>query len=229
MSVDSAPRASLIRLPIGSVIQVSSDNNAQKYMTHLVGIDGEKTIISGLPSLKQINREGAVYEDVFFPSKKLIMRVVAGGVVYAFQTSITNIYHDGQSRLLLSSYPEVIQQRNLRNETRYPCTLPADLLFENFAFKSVINNISQGGCQLLVFPADSIKELLRAKADTEQVAIDIHFPLEDKPEKLKARIRSLEIEEGLYKLGVAFEGEKESVKRFMDALHLESIEAFFNT
>lgn len=228
MSVESAPRGSLARLPIGSVIQVTSDNNALKYMTHLVGIDGEKTIISSLPTLKQINREGSVFEDVFFPERHMVMRLVAGGVVYAFQTNIVNIYH-GHSRLLLSTYPEIIQQRNLRNETRYPCTLPSDLLFEAFTYKSVINNISLGGCQLLVFPTDNIKELLRAKADTEQVAIDIRFPLEDKPEKLKARIRSLEIEDGIYKLGVAFEGEKESVKRFMDALHLESIEAFFNT
>lgn len=228
MSVESAPRGSLIRLPIGSVIQVSSDNKALKYMTHLVGIDGEKTVISSLPTMKQINKEGAVFDDVFYPERPLIMRVVAGGVVYAFETTIINIYH-GQSRLLLSTYPATIQQRNLRNETRYPCTLPADLLFESLTFRSVVNNISQGGCQLLVFPADGIKELLRAKADTEQVAIDIHFPLEDKPETLKARIRTLQIEDDLYKLGLAFEGEKQSVKRFMDALHLESIENWFQT
>lgn len=230
MPVDSAPKSCLLRLPVGSVIQVTSTDKSLSYMTHLVGIDGERSIISNIPSMKQLNKEGAIFEDIFYAERPLIMRVVASGLVYAFQTTIMGCYRHGNTHthLLLSTYPGAIQQRNLRKEARYPCTIPSDIVVGDQTFNGVVTNISSGGCLFCLMSDKDVERLQTAKTEGEVMTIQIHFPLADNPDRIEAKICSSKTEDDLYKLGLSFEKDNTNLKRFMDALHLESVSALFS-
>ena len=227
MSFEPAAKGCLLHLPIGALIQVSSDDNTLKYMTHLVGIDGEKTIISNIPSMKRINKEGAVFEDIFYQERPLIMRVLAGGLAYAFQTNIIGCHH-GHSRLLLSTYPDVIQQRNLRKEARYPCTLPSDITLAEHTINGVVTNISLGGCLLCLLSDNDPGQLQKARDEETPIEMDIHFPHIEEPTRLTAKIRSIAVEDDMCKLGLAFGEENVGVKTFMDSLHLDALDGFFH-
>ena len=226
MSVDSAPRECLLRLPINAMIQASSVDKSIQYMTHLVGIDGDKVLITSVPSMKQINREGMVFDDVFYPERPLIMRVLSDGIVYAFETHIISVHHSS-SRLLISTYPETIQKRNLRKEARYPCALATTMTIRDATLLGAITDINLSGCQLCVAADTDIEPCREALELNETIALQLQFPNRGEPDQLAAKICHLHSDGEMFHLGLAFEGEISSVKMFIDALHLESVGNLF--
>ncbi len=220
-------------LPIGSIVQVSSpDNKSLKFLTRLIGIDNNKTIITEMPTTRQLQRPGKIAEDLFYSDRTLVMRVLAEGVIYAFKSPIVHTYH-GLSRLLVTAYPEQIQRRKLRKETRFPCTIPADLLWQGERYSGALSNISHSGCQLLLPDNPNIQVNYKTLRDTgeageKQVKMEIQFPFTDKPNLLDVIVRSTSRQaDGCIAMGTLFNGDTDAVKIFLEPLHLNSIESYF--
>ena len=75
MTVETAPLESLVHLDIGSMVQITSKDGSLQYMAQLVGVDNKKTIITNMPSAKQLNKDSVVEGDVFIVGHPLVMRV----------------------------------------------------------------------------------------------------------------------------------------------------------
>lgn len=218
----------LANLPIGSIVQVANLENTAKYMTRLIGVDSDKLIITALPSSKQLGLKNDDYTQIFSETKTLILRILGTGLVYGFKSRV--ISQDSNNKLLLSSYPDSIQSRNLRKEARYPCTLASVLELEEGPVNGLVTNISASGCQFCVSNEveAELRDRLKAYSQSGSVNINIHFPFNEENTSISASIKSVAQNEGrgLY-IGMAFENHPQGVKMFLDSLHLDAISSFF--
>lgn len=212
----------------GAVIQVSDADGAIKYVTRFVGVDN-KVIISRLPSISQLKKSEMgsaelIYRDTFFKRRKLIMRLISKGYVYAFETEAMDLYLQG-SKLLMSTYPKLVQCRVLRKEPRYPCTLPATVTVGESSFSGVMINFSQNGglCQL----TDDIDQvvLLQAKDGDLDVSLSLQLPFDDEPAQLKGKLMAVSAYEK--QIGLSFIEGKELIQRYITSLKLDSISEYF--
>lgn len=214
----------ILELKIGSVVQVSREDDDLHFPVNLVGADYEKTIITSLPN-KQNLPAGETYESLYKLGTMLEMKTIHDGRVVAFESSALGIHGD---RLLISSFPEMIETRRLRRDIRFPCALPVDIRSGNSVSYGVITDISNGGCQINV-PKDSeytfIEESINQK---KALDLEIFFPIAEQPIIISAHTKSSLCQiDGACKVGLAFDGEYECVRRYLESLQLDSVAPFF--
>ena len=219
----------LSNLAIGSIVQVANSENTAKYMTRLIGVDPDKLIITTLPASKQLGLSAEDFRHVFGENSTFILRILGSGLVYGFKSRVIN--YDNNHKLLFSSYPDSIQSRNLRKETRYPCTLASVLQLDGGLINGMVTNISASGCQFCVTSngETDLEERLKAYSQSRSVNIDIHFPFNEEDTRIIAAIKSIARKEsGALQIGMAFDDQPQGVKMFLDALHLDAISSFFS-
>ncbi len=214
----------ILELHIGSVVQVSREDDDLHFSVSLVGADYEKFIITSLPNRQNLP-SGETYESIFKSGTMFEMKTIHDGRVVAFESSALGIYGD---RLLLGSFPEMVETRRLRKDIRFPCALSVDIRSEDRVCYGVITNISNGGCQINV-PKDTdyafIEESINNK---KRIDLEIFFPIADHPIIISAFVKSSVCQiDGACKVGLAFDGEYESVRRYLESLQLDSVAPFF--
>jgi len=219
------------RLPAiehGAVLQVSDAGGGLKYVSRFVGVDGD-VVISRLPAVTQLKKsemgsDDLTYRDTFFQKRKLVMRLITNGHVYAFETEVIDLFLLG-SKLLMSSYPKTVQHRMLRKEPRYPCALSASLQVGEEEMSGIMINFSSNGglCQF----TDEINQeaLQKAKQEGLDVVMKLQLPFDENPEQLKGKLMSISGKEK--QVGLSFIEGKESIQRYITSLKLESISDHF--
>jgi c-di-GMP-binding flagellar brake protein YcgR len=220
--------SNLAALPVGSIVQVSTEQGSTKYLTHLVGIEPEKVIITAVPSEKQLGNN-ASYDSFYCDFRVLIFRILGEGIVYGFKSEVLHRVHE-RAHLLVSTYPKDLQTRNLRRESRYSCTLASSLRFNDSQFTGVIINISAHGCQFYLANEVEQQMVEKIKNYKDPIQIDIHLPFADGPSSIEAMIKSASMNDknGLV-LGTAFIGESQPVKAFLDSLRLDTVPSFIHS
>lgn len=225
-SSEIKPAAMLNRLSIGDMVQISSADNSFKYLSRLVGCDGTRTLITPLPSAKQLKKDGVgvVYDDVFFNERPLVMRIIADGNIYAFKSHVSGINYNG-CKLLLSNFPSKIQSQKLRRDARYPCTLPANCQIEETHFSGVVINISRGGCQLQCHTEEA-NTLLTAK--DKELALTLKLTSDNEAVTLKTTVMSVtKIDDHHFNLGIAFQQSETHINDYLNSLQLGEMSKLF--
>ncbi len=212
----------------GAVIQVSDSSGGLKYVSRFVGIDGA-VVITRLPAVSQINPSAAnaedlTFRDTFHKKRTLVMRLISKGQVYAFETEVIDLFLQG-SKLLMSSYPKLVQSRMLRKEPRYPCTLPATLKIGELTTTGVLVNFSLGGGLFQLTEEVDATVLRQAKADDQALELQLQLPFDEQPEKLSGKLMSAPSPEG--QVGVAFDSGTETIQRYITSLKLDTISGYF--
>lgn len=221
------PAAMLAKLTIGALVQISSQDNTLKYLTRLIGVDGTRTLITPLPTPKQLKKESVtvVYDNLFFTDRPLVMRLIAEGTVFAFRSDVTAVNYTG-CKLLLSSFPKEIQCQKLRRDARYPCALSAQCEVDEQTFDAVVVNISNGGCQVNFNHLDPSFELQEFKDKILSVAI--RFNPEQSSGALSTTVMSIQkLEASNIMLGLAFTQSEQSVNDYLESLHLGEMAELF--
>lgn len=203
----------------GMFVQIDSEDNKFKYMAYLVGVDENRTLITQLPTAKQLNRLDLIYEDLLPVHHKVVMRLVQEGIVYAFRTEVLGLMYK-PSRLLFTSYPTDIQTRVLRKDHRYPCTLPATIK----GLDGFLTNVSHGGCQFQFPLTENAVGTLTPSDD--KLALTIRFPYDSNASGLNVTIKSVREEKELGVVGLAIEGDSSAIDKYMDSLQLEALAGF---
>ena len=222
-----SPAAMLAKLSLGALVQVSSPDGSLKYLTRLIGVDGSKTLITALPTPKQLKKEtvSVVYDNLFFPDKVFVMRLIAQGSVFAFESIVTAVNYTG-CKLLLTSFPKNIQSQTLRQDARFPCTFSAQCQLEEIVFDGVLVDISNGGCQLHFDPEQFNIELDKLK--NQHLTLTVHFTHEDNSSSLDATIMSVQkIENHDVVLGLAFVQTQKVVSDYINSLQLGEMTSLF--
>lgn len=217
----------LMDLTIGSVVQVNNEEKDLHFVMQLVGVDQGHSVICTLPAPHNLP-ENATYDQLFIEGTVFEMRIIHDGKVIAFETSIMMTL-DQPVKLLISTYPEMIESRRLRKDTRFPCTLSCDLRSGDNESYGVITNISNGGCQLNL-PADVDHLFLEEAMDVQDpIDLEIFFPFAESSITINAHVRSMNNNtDNNCLVGLAFSFEYEAIRKYLDSLQLESISPFFD-
>lgn len=226
-AAETSPANMLAKLQLAALVQVSSLDGSLKYLTRLVGVDSNKVLITALPTPKQMKKEtvDVVYDNLFFPEKKLVMRLIAQGSIFAFESEVIAVNYSG-SKLLLSSFPTSIQSQALRRDARLPCALSCSCQYQGQAFTAVIVDISQGGCQLHFDPS----QLSTSMADIkdQHIQLRLRFYPEDAQHELTVKVIAYtKTSSTQASLGIAFIQAEASVQNYLDSLQLGDMSTMF--
>lgn len=227
-ATEISPAAMLAKLNFGALVQVSSPDGSLKYLTRLIGVDGTKTLITALPTPKQLKKEtvSVVYDNLFFPEKVFVMRLIAQGSVFAFESVVSAVNYTG-CKLLLSSFPKQIQSQTLRQDARFPCTFSAHCQLEEAEFNGVLVDISHGGCQLHFDPKGFDGDLESLKNQSLTLSIDFTHEEENNSE-INASIMSIhKVETYDVVLGLAFTQPEKTVEDYIKSLQLGEMTSLF--
>jgi len=216
------------KIEIGAPIHVNDESGELKYRANVVGyING--TLITSLPSPKQLKADAVAYPERFPKDKDLVMRLIAKGTIYAFQTSVKGLDLN-LCKTLLSALPEKIQTRKLRKGVRYPCVLQANLLVGETKYRGVLTNISEGGCLLSMKTGANIQAIQSLMENKKTTRLDIRFPFEDKDSTFEANIKSMsEGATGNYSLGISYTeepGVADVVRKYFEFMQLEELSEY---
>ncbi len=215
----------LVKLHIGSVMQINQENDDTRFSVNLVGVELGASIITTLPLEKSLP-EGYSMPRIFGRGRVFEMRTIHDGRVVAFETTVEAVF---DKRLLIGSFPEMVETRRLRRETRFPCALSSDIRFGNSETFGVISNISRGGCEFNAQENSDVAFLEELKSSIQTVDLEVFFPLMDDPIVLSATVKSMSCDlEGNCKVGLAFSADYFSVERYLESLQLDSVAPFFN-
>lgn len=218
------PPDRILELAIGSVVHVNSESGDFHFTVSLVGVDAPNSVITTLP-LKQSLPEGFGYDAIFAPDDIFEMRTIHEGYVVAFEGAFEAIY---DNRLLITRFPEMIETRLLRSETRFPCALSCDIRQGELESYGVISNISHGGCQLEVNRDASYDFIAFSVGQDTTIDLEIYFPTLEAPVTLEVLVKSAVCQvDGVCKVGIAFKGTYEVVRRYLESLQLDSVSPFF--
>ncbi|MCV6612264.1 MAG: flagellar brake protein [Amphritea sp.] len=212
----------------GTVVQVNDSGGGIKYVSRFVGMDNQ-VIITRLPPVSQLNKSGMgtedlTYRDTFHKKRKLIMRMIVNGQIFAFETEVIDLMLQG-SKLLITTYPKAIQSRLLRKEPRYPCTLPTVLTSGEESLEGVLINLSSSGGLLQLTGEPELESLQALKSEQGEVSLNVTMPFDEQPVAIKAKVMSLAAPE--YQVGLAFVDGKEAIQKYITTLKLDSIGDFF--
>lgn len=218
------PSDRLLDLRIGSITQVHSQDDKHNYSTVFVGVDYGRSILTRLPS-KRYLPPGDEYATMFTKDRVFEMRAIHDGLVIAFESAVREIY---SGRLLISSFPEMIEARRLRAGARFPCAISCDIRVGDQQTYGAITNISHGGCQILVEKNTDCSFIDNAWKTGQTIQLEVFFPPADDSVLLEVVVKSRESPlGGECKLGVAFARIYEGVEMYLESLQLDSVAPFF--
>ncbi len=219
------PADRLLELNIGAVVQVLVEHSDLHFSVRLVGVDSGNYVITSMPSERNLP-SGLKNSALFDENTVFEMKTIHDGFVVAFEVSPIVVY---SKRLLISSFPEMVETRRLRRDTRFPCAMSCDIRYHSKETFGVISNISSGGCQLnMQKNADysAIEEALHHQGDVE---LEVFFPPAENAAVVVGKVKSAECQvDGTCKVGIAFNYEYESVRLYLESLQLDSVSPFFN-
>lgn len=218
----------LPKIEQGSVIQVSDSTGELKYVSRFFGIDGQ-VIITRLPAVSQLMRGGIgadelTYRDNFKKRRKLVIRLISNGRVFAFETEVVDLFLLG-GKLLMSTYPKQIQSRLLRKEPRYPCAISAELIAGDLTVESILVNFSTGGGLLKISEEETLLSMVPVKNENQDCILKLQLPFDEAPSEVKVRVMSVSAAEK--QVGLSFTDGREVIQRYITALKLDSISDYF--
>lgn len=153
------------------------------------------------------------------------MRLVAQGSVFAFESEVTAVNYSG-CKLLLSSFPKLIQSQVLRRDARFPCALTASCEYQGAQFKAVIVDISNGGCQMYLDSSDLALEIDEIKS--QDMLLRIRLPVDEAVENINSTVMSVQKVKGHeLSLGLAFKQPEKSINDYINSLQLGDMSALF--
>ena len=218
------PPDRLLEIKIGSMVNVHCESGDWHFCATLVGADAPHSVITTLPP-KHSLAEGFDYHDLFSEGEVFEMRTIHDGHIVAFESAFKMICND---RWLVSTFPEMVETRLLRSETRFPCALSCDIHQSGQESYGVISNISHGGCQLSVNRDVNYSFIESSLIKGDSLELVIFFPHMESPVTLEAYVKSAECQmDGACKVGIAFASHYEVVRQYLESLQLDSVTPFF--
>jgi len=155
-----------------------------------------------------------------FGGNRVVVRYVYRGTVYGFETTIMDSI-SSPFRLLFLTYPRVVSERNIRSNRRVNTLLPARLGPETDAAEGTVTDISIAGCQLEI-PNDRLTESVNISIDAECILM-LQLPGVAGDFQIRGKLKNVNKDAKLTRLGIAFEELDENVQLAIDAYVKQSV------
>ncbi len=130
----------LIPVNLGTRLILQLRQLSDRIPSKLVGLEHGKYLILSIPTLSPSDLSA-----YFKQGKSMVIRYVHEGAALGFESYVMGIIIQ-PVRLVFISYPDTVQDMNLRKHKRGDCYLPAEILFEDKPVHGFILDISRGGC-----------------------------------------------------------------------------------
>lgn len=192
-----------------------------RHKLHLVGYELGKYIILKYPKTARPTD----YKDVLVEGNVVIVRYLLEGDTgkcYAFRSTIKHIVQFPE-KLIFLTYPESLENRELRTQRRQITHIPASISLLNEKGEStenkirgVISDINTKGCGF-IFKTDNSK----VKVNTCKVYISIISPISGE-ERIKAKVCNSRNENGKVSVGIQFIDAEQQVLTLLEHLQIDA-------
>jgi hypothetical protein len=189
-------KAEFIDLPgisMGMLLQIQFEGLGAS-QSRLIGLDYGNFIIIRTPPL-------ACIRSKLFEKNHGIVRYLFSGHVYAFHCTLLSVVTE-PCRFSILSYPESVENMNLRKHERIPCIIAAEVSLNGRMNKGIVSNISMGGCSF-EFDRSSQREFPDLKVQ-EEVVIALYLHDEGAATICNAIIRKIDIDQESLTIGLQF-------------------------
>ncbi|GAA0792461.1 MULTISPECIES: PilZ domain-containing protein [Pseudomonadati] len=186
----------------------------------LVGYDLGQYIILKHPAPQNMSN----YNDVLVEGNVVVVRYLLEGQqgeCYAFKSTIRNVTKLPEKFIFLT-YPERIENRQLRTHQRFTTHLPAIIQAKEeregkkaAQLKGIISDISAKGCGF-VFKSDNAN----IKVNQKNIFVVIRTP-NDVEMTIPAKVCNSRFEHGKVNVGVQFEEDDEQIKKLLNQLFID--------
>jgi hypothetical protein len=122
----------------GTLLQVQFEGLGAS-RSRLIGMEAGKFLIIRMPPIPDISSKR-------YEKNHCIIRYLFSGRVYAFRCTLLGLIKEPY-RLSILSYPEAIDELNLRKHERISCIVAAEVGVEGWQYEGIVSNISGGGMQ----------------------------------------------------------------------------------
>jgi c-di-GMP-binding flagellar brake protein YcgR len=182
----------------------------------LIGWDPGRYLIIQTPPLIDIGSK-------LFQKNHCIVRYLFAGQVYAFRCTLLSLIKEPY-RLSILSYPEVIENVNLRQHERIPCIIAAEISVNEQLYEGIISDISAGGCSFELNKSNQ-RGFPQLKVQGETV-IAMQLKEKEKATVFNTIIRSIQTDKESMMVGLKFTS---SIFPETDAESAKDLEAYLQT
>jgi c-di-GMP-binding flagellar brake protein YcgR len=192
----SGPKENFIGLPgiyLGTLLQLQFEGLGSSRST-LIGMEPGKFLVVNTPPIADIGSK-------LFMKNHGIVRYLSSGNVYAFRCTLLGIIKE-PFRMSILSYPDSIENINLRKYERISCILDATISHQEKSFEGIVTDLSIGGCSfdfnksdLTAFPEIKI---------TDEVSVSMQLKQKGEIRKMQSVVRSMKKDKDTLSLGLQF-------------------------
>ena len=183
-----------IAVEMEGFLQLQIMGSEQRWNGKLVGMETDSCLIVRLPK----HPGGA---EKLVAGSRVIVRHMCSGTVFGFQSTVLN-HTEPPVPLLVLSYPEKVEQHDLRRHKRVGCLLPAETTISFMEYPGVIVDISAGGCRFVSNVLDD-DAFLEGTLDTV-IHLSFELPGTSGSQDTKGRIKHVQRDGAKLELGIQF-------------------------
>jgi len=176
----------------------------------LVGLQDDDFLIISL-SAKDLS---GIYSKDTISNSEIIVRYMHNGTIYGFKSTVLNMIFK-PSRLAFLTYPDTVEEQNVRAKPRYECILPASVALGESSFDAILADISEGGCRAVIKAPDDggDKEASGVSADVGcKAELRLKLPGIKDGLPVKGVVRSVNKDVDRTILGICFEGAEGEIR-----------------
>lgn len=191
-----------LNVDLGTVMLVTFARSSRPLKALFVGMENSQYLILRLPP-------GAGVHDHLFAGNKAVVKFIAGGQVFGFQSQVMAYLYKQRLILTLMTYPQEVETHRLRKEQRVDFIVPARLNAGRTALKGFILDISPGGCR---FALDSGGDnLVRDLTPGKKVSLSFEMIGKSGEQEVECQVKRVGREGSQVWCGLEFETLDESV------------------
>ncbi|MDQ5987825.1 MAG: hypothetical protein CSYNP_03571 [Syntrophus sp. SKADARSKE-3] len=192
----SSQKDEFVELPtiyFGTMMQLAFEGLGSSRST-LIGMEAGKFLIVSTPPIAEIRTK-------LFKKNHCVIRYLSSGKVYAFRCTLLSIINE-PFRISILSYPESIENVNLRKHERISCILDAAVSYCQKLYEGNVIDLSIGGCSF-EFRNSDIKDFPEIKIK-DKVAIMVQLKQNGDMLRSEAIVRNIRNDVDTMSLGLQF-------------------------
>jgi CheY-like chemotaxis protein len=205
-----------IRISFGIEIRIEIDGVLPILKTFITGMEHDVYIMIQCPKMTGI--ESKLYEG-----NGVKVLYLYSGIVCSFKSKILNFIKK-PSRVIFLSYPDSVEQQEIRKNQRIICYLKAALRAKDTheQYEGMVVDISAGGCKFVIAPPPLDFQSLRLEED---IQLTLELPVSQALLSFSGKLRNLARDSGRITMGLEFAESNDEAMAIIDK-YIKSVQDF---
>ncbi len=206
--VNQAQVGRRLDVDLGTKLLLQVDGVDSYLKTTLNGMEGDTFLMVRTPRLSGVRSK-------LKPGNKVIVRYLAGGSAYGFQSKILGHISE-PFPLMFLSYPDIVSRNDLRKHHRVETRFSAEIHLDQKKLPVVVEDLSLGGCRI------KAKRLFQSLTVGSRFFLSCNLPELEPLKHIEVKVRNRQEEAGRTCLGLQFmelgKDQKHALIDFLDQM-----------